>query len=305
MLGTLCFSAASLGAARNAVRATLKVGRADRSARARAAVWARPSGTGARRASSNAAAVRMATGDDGDRKSAIRIGAAVLLGLFLLSSLLPLISAVKNSAGGLGTEQINLRLSRVPVFSVTDADGKPYLTEGDIASGDARLGLFYLDPTEAEARAEGIQSEGFSDAKVLPVSLDQAVSFIEKPPVDPATKTKDTFRLQAKRAELEYASKLLGRTFSGVPLFYLDGLVLGKEDARVYPVFFNYEELQQFIAQLQKDPKNADFLSSRSVSIIEFSAALREMRSGGSTAAALSQMVFYPPEDGIRYLKAH
>jgi len=245
------------------------------------------------------------TEDDSDKKG-IRIAAGAILALFLVSSILPIIATFKNSTGGLDETQINARLSRVPVFSVTDAEGKPYLTQFDEDSGGSRVGLFYLDPDEAESRADSIHAEGFPDAKVLPVSLDQALSYIERPPVDPASREKDNFRLQAKRKELDIAAKMLGRrSFSGVPLFYLEGLVLGKEGARVYPVFFNYEELDEFIVKLREDPENADFLASRSVSVIEFSAALREMRAGGSGTSALYQMIFYPPDDGVKYLEAH
>uniref|UniRef100_A0A7S1EUH9 Uncharacterized protein n=1 Tax=Timspurckia oligopyrenoides TaxID=708627 RepID=A0A7S1EUH9_9RHOD len=246
-------------------------------------------------------------GGSGESPNRKNLGAIFALGLFLVSSILPLVGAIRGGSSALQPQEISQRLDKIPVFSVTDSEGKPFLTDYAESSGSTvREGLFYLDPAEAEQQLVLIKKQGYEDARVLPVSLKEALNFVEHPIVDKATKKADEFRIQPKQLEIDAASTLLGRQFSdGVPLFYMDGLAINRNNDQIYPVFFNYEELEKFVSKLKDDPKNKEFLEKQTVNIIGLNAVLREMRAAPSGNSAIRQMILYPPEEGIQYLKSH
>jgi len=232
-----------------------------------------------------------------------KIGIGIALGLFVLASVLPLIFSFRDSGGLSGTD-IKKRLGAVPVFSITDKEGKPYLT--DIGE-NKRVGLFFLDSTEAESQLNVVKSQGISDAQVLPVALDQAMDFIKKPLKDNEGEKSvlDIFELKPKKEEVDLASSMMGKPFDkGVPVFYMEGLSFMREGIRVYPVFFNYEELQSFVSKaVEKDKIKGEELQKQEVNIIGLSDVLDELKSGQNPM--LKQVVFYPPEESVQYMKSH
>ena len=61
------------------------------------------------------------------------------------------------AAGGLSKEEVNAKLSRVPIFVVTNSEAAPYLTEMDAAG--KRFGSVFLGPRDAGAVLQQIVEE--------------------------------------------------------------------------------------------------------------------------------------------------
>ncbi|KAK4537716.1 hypothetical protein CDCA_CDCA13G3741 [Cyanidium caldarium] len=189
------------------------------------------------------------------------LGAGLLIGVFGLSTLLPLVdslrepdSALSSPSGGgqerraslgskLSNDEIANKLRSVPVFSVTDATGRPILSEntagrqpfpGDAlgargladaneASDDSvrpgrRLGLFFLDYADAEnyrgivqKRAAELDMEALREIRVVSIPLEDALAFVPVPEggrgqqPDPD----DEFHLSPSSASMRFADEVM------------------------------------------------------------------------------------------------
>ena len=129
---------------------------------------------------------------------------AFLLAAFLAGSFVPflptLTAFIKGEDTAASTSVLDARLRKVPVFAVTDGEGKPYLTVDDAAATAAgvgggngaataartpgAVGYFFLDVADAGAYLDAVRAQLPADeaasatAPVLfPVGLDEALAF--------------------------------------------------------------------------------------------------------------------------------
>ena len=192
------------------------------------------------------------------------LGAGLLIGVFGLSTLLPLVdslrepdAALSSTSGGgggvqgrraslgskLSSDEIANKLRSVPVFSVTDATGRPILSENtagrqpfpgdelgarglvdankasdDSARPGRRLGLFFLDYADAEnyrgivqKRAAELGMEALREIRVVSIPLEDALAFVPVPEggrgqqPDPS----DEFHLSPSTASMQFADEVM------------------------------------------------------------------------------------------------
>lgn len=216
---------------------------------------------------------------------------AFLLAAFLAGSFVPflptLTAFIKGDAAGTATSVLEARLRKVPVFAVTDGEGKPYLTVDEAAataagvggrgspSGGA-VGYFFLDVADASAYLDAVRAQLPADEAtaatspiLFPVGLDEALTFTAPASSTAAAAARrangvgasERFVLRPSAGEAATAEALTGGAFAArfgadaVPLFYIDGLAVvnepsdgGAPGGTVYPLFFRKAELDAYVA---------------------------------------------------------
>eukprot|EP00177_Eucheuma_denticulatum_P002037 GFKZ01003646.1.p1 GENE.GFKZ01003646.1~~GFKZ01003646.1.p1 ORF type:complete len:314 (-),score=39.33 GFKZ01003646.1:634-1575(-) len=234
-----------------------------------------------------------------------RIGAVILVAGLVIGSFLPLAGVVQNATTDQGSAILNSQLRKVPVFTVTDATGRPYMSESD----DRRLrrGFFFVQPADAQQFLEQI-SEDNSDAKVLSISLEEAYKFLDTKST-PAKSIPERFELFPDSHELEIAQKVTDGAFeqvfgkNGVPIFYIDGLAIKEERSgqNVYPLFFAKEKLDETIDKLKVRDPNAS-IDVKDVQVIDLKQTIKELKSGANPR--LRNVRFVPLEDALTKLRS-
>lgn len=243
--------------------------------------------------------------DKSTTSPALRIASALLVVGVVAASFLPALDALQKPNSNSAQTLIEAQLSKVPVFTVTDKTGRPFLSETE----DHRLrkGYFFVQPADAEKYLEKVQMEN-TDAKVLAIGLDEAVKFLGTKPT-PAKSIPESFELFPDDHEAELANLLTEGAFQkqfgkrGVPIFYIDGLAVKdeKQDTSVYPLFFEKEKLDEMVQSVKKkDPKTS--LDVKDLQIIDLQQTIKEIQSGGSEQ--LNRIVFVPLSESISKLKA-
>jgi len=186
----------------------------------------------------------------------VGVGLLVIVAALASPTFLPLLN--QGSGQGLSDVEISRRLRPVPLFSVTDASGKPFLND----LGQDRIGYFFFDPKDAESFLDKVKEVNGAtiDARIFPISLDEAYKLVKRRQGD------DVFKLMAKEAEVIEAKRLTQERFNGtVPLFYIDGLAFASDNGEgtAIPLFFNKEDLEATISRLKREnPQIADKVCS-------------------------------------------
>lgn len=242
--------------------------------------------------------------DSGSSNNVIRLVAGLLAGGFLFSSLGPVIGTF--TGGQKESETIvDAQLRRVPLFTVTDSTGRPFLSESE--DHKLRQGYFFIQPADAENYLRNIQKDT-DDAKVLAIGLDEAVKYLDVRNT-PAKSIPEKFDIFPDTHELEIASTATAGAFQkqfgneGVPIFYLDGLAVrdDKNGTSVYPLFFEEEKLEEALSNLKvSNPKSE--ISLNDMQVTELKQTIRELRVGANPR--LKNVVFVPLSDSMNTLKS-
>lgn len=212
--------------------------------------------------------------DEAKTSPVLRVVAGLMAVGLLATSILPLSGGFSNAFKDTGGVLVDQKLHRVPVFTVSDDEGRPFLVEAE--DHLSRQGYFFLDPKDAEKYLARVKEEGAVAAKVLPVGMDEALKFTMKRSRKSAKAVPEVFSLFPSERELSVASESTGGQFSNifgegaVPIYYADGLafaspvaggdsgVAGGSVGAVYPLFFEKSKLDETLSGLQeKDPAAA------------------------------------------------
>jgi hypothetical protein len=135
---------------------------------------------------------------------------------------------------GLLREAVDAKLSRVPVFTVTNAQASPYLTEMD--SSGRRSGFLFLSPQDAVKALGDIRGyDPRASLNVLPLDqvwydISATAAEAAKAPQPTAGTSTDLrlFRLRPLGDETSAAARISGKKLDegDVPLFYESSLKL-------------------------------------------------------------------------------
>ena len=172
------------------------------------------------------------------------------------------------AAEGLSRSDVAAKLSRVPIFAVTNSEAAPYLTEIDGAG--RRSGFLYISPQLAAQELNDIRQFD-PRASLNVVSLDDVFFDIsataEEAAAAPQPKAGTStdlrlFRLRPLDDEVASATRLSGALQAGaVPLFYEPSLRLPVEDGVLQtPFFFRFGDLQTAF-ETQKEAGGASALN--------------------------------------------
>lgn len=204
--------------------------------------------------------------------------------------------------------KVDSKLHSVPVFVVSDSEGRPFLVESE--DSRTRRGYFFVDPEDAQSYLARVK-EDTDDARVLPIALDDAMALVLQQRASGAVRElPEVFSIFPSEREVENAAEVLGKPVQeafgreAVPLFYMDGLALSAPDGASsqvsYPLFFDKELLDEMVASAKTI--NAEAMSNLGATqVLDLVQTVREMRAG--TNKAFENIMFVPSEDAILALK--
>jgi Tic22-like family len=235
-------------------------------------------------------------------------GVATLMVVALIAtSVLPLSGGLKNAFTDTGGALVDQKLHRVPVFTVADGEGRPFLVEAE--DHLSRRGFFFEDVSDAERYLTRVRSEGPADAKVLPVGMDEALKFATKRQSSNGKTVPEVFTLRASEHELAVAGEVTGGQFQAtfgddaVPVYYAEGLAFASPAAggtsgvaeggagAVYPLFFQKSALDKTLDGLrEKDPAAAEAIGDIQVLSLQQTVKVGGARAPGGHATFVSRL---------------
>lgn len=205
------------------------------------------------------------------------------------------------AAKGLSSIAIDTKLSRVPIFVVTNGQAAPYLTEMDDAG--RRSGFFFLSPQEAATALQDVKAyDPRASLNVVPLDnvwrdLSKSVSEVAGAPQPTAGTSTDMrlFRLQPLPEEQENVQKLRSRPDEataqelrdgGVPLFYEPTLRLNVDMRAQTPYFFRLGDLGAAYDQEKAaaSPMNQQLADVPTPKVISLAALLKKLEDGTADA---------------------
>jgi hypothetical protein len=215
----------------------------------------------------------------------------LLLGAATAFTALPMAPLPTIALGGLAEGELQKKLSRVPVFTVTNAQASPYLTEVDNAG--KRSGFFFLSPQEAVTALNDIK--GFDPrASLNVVPLDQIWFDIAKTAAEAAAAPQPKagtstdlrlFRLRPLESEGANTGKLKSASSNpklaegDIPLFYEPTLKLTVDGKQQTPYFFRLGDLGTAYDQ-QLEAGQPGLSSPPAPRMLPLASAVRMLQSG-------------------------
>lgn len=246
--------------------------------------------------------------DSSSTSVAVRVFSALLIAGLVISSLLPLAGVLQNNLTDNGDVTVSKKLGRVPVFTVTDLEGHPYLTEAE--GGRLRRGYFFVQPEDAKKYLETVQTgnEGQAKARVLPVTLNEALKYLMGQGSAPKS-IPEKFQLFPDRHEQELANEVSDGEFeklfggNAVPVFYLEGLAFEDDQIQsgaIIPLFFEKEKLEETLSELKsRNPETT--LNAGAMQVFNLMDTIREIRSGSDSR--FQRVAYIPLTQSIRTLQ--
>lgn len=250
--------------------------------------------------------------DDEKKVSMPQILAGGLIAILVASSILPLAAGVKTLFSSQSANETFLqeKLSRVPVFAVTDSTGRPFLSE--VNDGRVRQGYFFVQPSDATAYLDKVRSTpadggDAGDARIIAVGMNDVIKFLDGSSTSSSKSIPEQFQLFPDDHQVDIAQTLSGNKFrslygdNAVPVFYVDGLAFkdDKTGGNVIPVFFEKEKLDEAVANLKKSNSNVT-ISENDLEIMDFLQTVRELRTG--TDSRFGRIVYIPLSDALNKL---
>lgn len=230
--------------------------------------------------------------------------ASILVGSSLTAS---------NPAWALPKQEIVKKLNNVLVFTVANEQGAPLVASVANDRGEqASVAGFFISQKDAQAFFEQIQQQNPSlaeNARVVPVSLAEVYELNE---ANEENSRQLEFEYVPVRQQVQFALQELresGQTvenFSGVPLFYATGgpdngyLTIQQGNEQVIPLFFNKEQLEGMIDQLQQ--KQPDLASSVDIKVSNLQTVIEELESNNDPQ--LGNIVLVPPRETLEFLQS-
>jgi len=201
---------------------------------------------------------------------------------------------------------LNQKMSKVPVFLVTNENGAPFLNE--LPSGDYSA-LMFLFPAEAKKMLDNVlkaPNGASSGARLTPTNLHRAFNLAQQPPtssgqLNRVTNRERTMKLQFKGPDNQgQAAKLLpaklGKRAPSVPVYYVDGLVVKHGGRNVHPLFLSKDDCNTAVAKLEGERPE--------VTEHDLMATLVNLAEGvdqgnAETAKEIAQIELIPPSESV------
>ncbi|KAH7306352.1 hypothetical protein KP509_22G007500 [Ceratopteris richardii] len=189
-------------------------------------------------------------------------------------------------------EDISEKLEGIPVYTVCKKSSELVLVSD--AKNQKSMGFFCFRMKDAESLLQQVQAKQphtGKGAKVVAISLNkvynlqvEGISFRLLP--DPH---------QVGNA-LQGIKDLEKQSFSGVPIFQSNTLIIRSKDTHFRPVFFNKEDLQQALESASKLQQkiNPSLQLNTDIQVSSFEHALKQME-GSFNVQEWGDVVFIPP----------
>ena len=242
-------------------------------------------------------------------KLLIRLGA--ILGICGSTLFAP--SAANMSALALPQEEVLQKLSPVPVFTITDAQGAPLVASLSREGEDinASLAGVFINKSDADAFVDRLRTQNpdlASSVKVVPVSLGEVYQMSESIR-DNGENLQFTF--VPGQQQVDSAMTLLEQSgqeaeqFNGTPLFLAKGgnedgyLTIQRGEQQVIPMFFNKEDLQGMLQRFES--QQPDIAGSVEIEVVNLEGVIEALRSDDDPF--LTKIVLIPPRDSVEFIR--
>jgi nickel transport protein len=242
-------------------------------------------------------------------KLLIRLGA--ILGICGSTLLAP--SVANMSALALPQEQVLQKLSPVPVFTITDAQGAPLVASvsNESENVNASLAGVFINKSDADAFVDRLRNQNpdlASSVKVVPVSLAEVYQMSESIR-DNGENLQFTFvpgqqQVDSARILLESSGQQADQ-FNGTPLFLAKGgnedgyLTIQRGEQQVIPMFFNKEDLQGMLDRFKS--QQPDIASSVDIEVVNLEGVIEALRTDDDPF--LTKIVLIPPRDSVEFIR--
>lgn len=226
---------------------------------------------------------------------------ATLLGTVALTSM---------PARALPEQDVVRKLQRVPVFTITNAEGAPLVVEVADEENQASIVGVFISKQAAEAYVERLKSQNpevGNAVQVVPLSLAEIYQRAQQSEED-----KIVFELVPVRSQVDAALSLLRQEgqeverFPGVPLFFARGgedggfLTVTRGENQVVPFFFNKEDLQGMLDKLSES--NPDQIPNIEIDVVNLLQVIRTLKTNDDPQ--LNQIVLVPSRESMEFLRS-
>jgi hypothetical protein len=215
------------------------------------------------------------------------------------------------AAGVKVKRNLKSKLSQVPVFAVTNADGQPYLVED--GKDKIQKGYIFFSPEDAKRMMAKVkQANATEDIQIHVIGLDKAYEMVSNPPTSSGLKDEEgnelmmTFLLHPDSAQVQKARELLKKekkkpVFDGIPVFVARGLMLRKGDESNIPVFLDKDDLELAWKRLRETDKSLP--QQPVIEIADLFQLLKEMEKGDKEE--LRNLGFFASRKSIEWIRNH
>lgn len=212
-----------------------------------------------------------------------------------------------NRAVALPPQEVTQRLQSVPVFTITDAQGRPLLGS-ESAQQKGKMGLFFFSQPEAQSLLDKIKAKDpkvAKTARITTVGLDKAYELSQK------NLQEATFRFVPQAKQVQAAVKILQtqgnkvEQFNRTPLFFATAgekqgyLTIQQGQQQIIPLFLSKDDLDGLLGQLkQQNPKLA---ATAKVGVGSFEEVVKLMKE--QEGPELKQVALIPSKESIQFVQ--
>lgn len=219
-------------------------------------------------------------------------------------------------AGALSENQILEKLQGIPVFTLTDKSGAPLTASAN--GNDGKKSNYtgaYTSRKEAQAFLQTIQKKDPNLAKQLQIRAVR-LSELYKIQYNGSTEKKLEIAYVGSQQQVNSALAIVQKndrsikSFNGVPLFVgragkpAGYITVESNGKKVVPLFFDREQLQPYIEKFKKE--RPDLAASAEIQVITLEGLISSLRTKNSDSRAealYSQVLLYPSQEAIDYLR--
>eukprot|EP00190_Bangiopsis_sp_CCMP1999_P002704 CAMPEP_0198731952 /NCGR_PEP_ID=MMETSP1475-20131203/33015_1 /TAXON_ID= ORGANISM="Unidentified sp., Strain CCMP1999" /NCGR_SAMPLE_ID=MMETSP1475 /ASSEMBLY_ACC=CAM_ASM_001111 /LENGTH=314 /DNA_ID=CAMNT_0044494981 /DNA_START=126 /DNA_END=1070 /DNA_ORIENTATION=- len=174
------------------------------------------------------------------------------------------------------------RLRPVPVFAITDQEGRPFLAEVDNVQDGEQASVFFFSYEDAEQVLDKLKRQGHEitrNAEINVVALDEAYEKARGKPLpsgiinERGKEISVVFRFYADTREMREAGRLLKKEgvsqdmLPQVPVFLAQGLTIRLGKDFVVPLYFSKEDLEETWQNVRQ--KTPDMPRSPAVHVVD------------------------------------
>jgi len=213
-------------------------------------------------------------------------------------------------ARALPEQNVVQKLRRVPVFTITNAEGAPLVVEVADEENQASIVGVFISKQAAEAYVQRLKSQNpevGNAVQVVPLSLAEIYQRSQKNNED-----RIVFELVPVKEQVEAALSLLRQEgqeverFLGVPLFFARGgedgglLTVQRGENQEVPFFFNKEDLQVLLDKLKET--NPNQIPNIEIDVVNLLQVIRTLKTKDDPQ--LNQVVLVPSRESVKYLRS-
>jgi len=226
------------------------------------------------------------------------------------TTLLGTVALTSMQARALPEQDVVQKLRRVPVFTITNAEGAPLVVEVADEENQASIVEVFISKQAAEAYVQRLKSQNpevGNAVQVVPLSLAEIYQRAQR-----NNEERIVFELVPVRVQVEAALSLLRQEgqeverFPGVPLFFARGgedrrvLTVQRGENQEVPFFFNKEDLQGILDE-QKET-NPNQIPNIEIDVVNLLQVIWTLKTEDDPQ--LNQVVLVPSRESVEYLRS-